>query len=439
MNALQAMDSLIAGGRVMDPAAGHDEVRDLYIVDGRISDAPPVGSDCLRLDASGWIVVPGLVDLHTHLREPGDTAAETVATGTAAAARGGFTKVVAMPNTRPPLDTPERMRDFMRRVAEDALVSVLPCGCLTQARAGMAAADLTGLKQAGAIAFSDDGDTPLDERLFTGIAATAQSLELPILDHAEDKRCSAGGVMHAGARSRGLGLPGIPEEAELLAVDRDIRIASQTGCAMHIQHVSCAPSVERIRKARDRGIPVSAEVTPHHLAFCDTDVSISDSRYKMNPPLREVRDRIALRQAVIDGTISVLATDHAPHTEAAKAKGFLDAPFGVVGLETALAVTYTLLVCDAGMPLLAWLRRWTTGPTRVLGLPPPRMAPGERADVLVFDPRARRTIDAATFRSRSANSPFTGLVYNGQTMLTLCGGRMVWLDDDAARRIQRGS
>ncbi len=439
MKELQSMDWLISGGRVVDPASGYDGVRDLYIVDGTISDVPSQRVDCMRLDATGWIVVPGLVDVHAHLREPGDPAAETVATGTAAAARGGFTKVVAMPNTRPPLDTPERIRDFMRRVAEDALVSVLPCGCMTQERAGTMAADLTALKEAGAIAFSDDGDTPLDERLFMEIAVTAQSLEVPILDHAEDKRCSVGGVMHAGARSRCLDLPGIPEEAELLAVERDIRIASQTGCALHIQHVSSARGVERIRKARERGIPVSAEVTPHHLAFCDTDVSPGDIRFKMNPPLREERDRIALRRAVIDGTISVLATDHAPHTEAAKARGFLEAPFGVVGLETALAVTYTLLVCDAGMPLLAWLRRWTTGPTRVLGLPPPRMAPGERADVLVFDPRARQKIDLATFRSRATNSPFAGLVYNGKTMLTLCAGGMVWLDDDVAQRLEHGS
>ncbi len=436
MKPCEPMDMVIAGGRIVDPATGHDAVGDLYIVDGCISDVPSARPDCKRLDAAGWIVIPGLVDLHTHLREPGDPAAETVLTGTAAAARGGFTTVVAMPNTRPPLDTPDRIGELAQRAAADALVRVLPCGCLTQGRAGVAATDMSALKAAGAVAFSDDGDTPLDERLFEEIAVKAQRLELPILDHAEDKRCSAGGVMHAGSRSRDLGLPGIPEEAELLAVDRDIRMAAQTGCALHIQHVSSARTIERIRKARDRGIPVSGEATPHHLFFCDTDVTSTDTRFKMNPPLRGEHDRRALREAVIDGAIAVLATDHAPHTADAKAKGFMDAPFGVVGLETALAATFTLLVCQSGMPLLAWLRRWTTGPMRILGIPPPRLAPGEPADVTVFDPEAEGLVDPAQFLSRSVNSPFIGSSLKGKTMATFCRGRLAWLDDDGAKRLR---
>lgn len=419
---------MITGGRIIDPTSGHDAVGNLYVADGRLSAVPPPGANRHLLDATGWIVIPGLVDLHTHLREPGNPEAETIASGTAAAARGGFTKVVAMPNTTPPTDTPEAIESLRQRVNRDASVHVLICGCLTQGRAGIVATDLNQLKAAGAIAFSDDGDTPLDDRLFTGIATTAQQLQLPILDHAEDKRCSAGGVMHAGAQSRRLGLPGIPEEAELLAVDRDIRVAMETGCAIHIQHVSSARTIERIRKARDRGLPVSAEATPHHLAFCDADIVTADPRFKMNPPLRTEHDRATLQEAVKDGTLSVLATDHAPHTPEAKASDFVHAPFGVVGLETALAATYTLLVRRAGMPVLAWLRRWTTGPLRVLGMPPPRLTSGEPADLTVFDPEREFTVNASEFQSRSVNSPFIGSALKGKVMATMCAGRWVWID-----------
>lgn len=420
----------ITGGRLVDPASGSDTVGDLFVVDGRIVDQPPPGTCLQRLEAAGWVVIPGLVDLHTHLREPGDEIAETVASGTAAAARGGFTTLVAMPNTRPPMDTPARLRNLAERVAASGVVTVLPCGCLTHDRAGAVATDLAALKDAGAMAFSDDGSTPLDDALFSQIARAAHELEMPILDHAEDVRCSAGGVMHSGACSQRLGLPGIPEEAELLAVDRDIRVAAETGCHLHIQHVSSARAVERIRRARDCGWTVSAEVTPHHLAFCDADVDAADTRFKMNPPLRTESDRQALLEAVADGTLTVLATDHAPHSAAAKARGFLAAPFGVTGLETALAVTFTLLVVRGGMPLRRWLRRWTTGPTRVLGRPPPRLEAGAPADIVVFDPARVVPVEPGQFLSLSANSPFIGTAWQGRVMMTLCRGKAVWMAED---------
>ncbi len=426
----------ITGGHIVDAAQGRDASGDLWIVDGRISGKPPEIRS-LVLNAAGCLVMPGLLDAHTHLRDPGDPAAETLATGTAAAARGGFAGVVAMPNTRPPLDTPERVRALAQKALAEGVVSVFPCGCLTRGRAGAQAADLASLKAAGAVAVTDDGTTPLDEKLFTEIARQARSLELPILDHAEDTRYSGGGVMHAGRQSRRLGLPGIPVEAEVVAVDRDIRVAAKTGCHLHIQHVSSSQSVERIRRAQDRGIPVSGEVTPHHLAFCDEDVVVDDTRFKMNPPLRGKHDRKALRLAVLDGTLAVLATDHAPHAEAFPPRDFLNAPFGVIGLETALAVTFTLLVVDAGMPLTDWLRCWTTGPARVLNISPPRLAPGEAADMVVFDPNAKMPVEAALFRSRSANSPFIGREYRGKVVATIVHGKMAWFDEEEKGRLTR--
>lgn len=429
----------IAGGRILDPAAGRDEVRDIYVIDGRIRYSAPAAGVMHKFIAEGCVVIPGLIDLHTHLRDPGNPEAETIASGTAAAARGGFTAVVAMPNTRPPLDTPEAVRDQAERGAREGSAVVLPCGCLTRGRSGIEAADLEALQAAGAVAFSDDGSTPLDEALFMEIARTAQRLELPVLDHAEDTRCSAAGVMHEGAYNRQLGLAGIPEEAEILAVERDIRVAATTGCWLHIQHVSCASSVEMIRRARDRGIPVSGEVTPHHLWFCDRDVTADNTSFKMNPPLRSAHDRQVLREAVLDGTLAVLATDHAPHSSAAKARGFVDAPFGVTGLETALAVTYSLLVLEAGMPVMAWLRRWTTGPARVLGRTPPRLDDGQPGDVVVFDPGAEHKLESADFLSLSTNSPFSGVAFHGRVLLTLLGGRRVWCDGDAAKRLKNES
>ncbi len=424
---MQAM--LIKGGRVIDPAVGSDGPGDVHVAaDGRIA-APPVRmpSGARVVDARGCVVAPALIDLHVHLREPGDEEAETVATGTQAAARGGFSTLLAMPNTKPPMDNAEAVRTLLERAAAAGPVRVLPCGCLSRMRAGRECADLEAMAGAGARAFSDDGGTPAEEEVLRAAMQHAARLGLPVVDHAE---LSAGavGVMHAGPVAKRLGLPGIPAEVELRAVERDIRLSRETGCRVHIQHVSTAGAMELIAAALDEGLPVSGEVTPHHLALCDEDVRSDDTHFKMNPPLRSRVDRDALRKGVMAGVLAVLATDHAPHTHAAKARGFLSAPFGIIGLETAVALTYQVLVQEEGLPLMEWLSRWTLGPASVLGLPPPTLAPGAPADLVVFDLDREWRMDPSKGASLSGNTPFVGWTLTGRAMLTLVGGRSAWCD-----------
>jgi dihydroorotase len=419
---------LIQGARVVDPAAGRDGVGDLFIRDGRFTPRPErLPDDAVTVDACGLVAVPGLIDLHVHLREPGNEAAETVASGARAAARGGFTSVVAMPNTTPPLDSPGEVQALADRAAAADRVRVRPAPCITRGRLGRELADLPALARAGAVAFTDDGSTVANDDLMAAALRQAKALGLPIMDHALDPRLAGKGVMHKGAYSDRLGLPGIPSEAETAVVERDIRLAGDTGAAMHIQHVSAAGSVALIRKARQRGIRVSAELTPHHLALIDADVRADrPDRYKMNPPLRAVADRQALTEGICDGTIECFATDHAPHTAAAKAKGFIGAPFGVIGLETAVGVTYTLLVKAGVMGLANWIRRWTAGPAGILGQAAPTLAIGAPADFALLDLGTAWTVRAEDFASKSRNTPFEGWTLTGRAVWTFCGGRPTW-------------
>jgi dihydroorotase len=415
----------IRGARVVDPASGRDSEGDLFIRDGHLAPLPaqlPAGTQVL--EASGLVAAPGFIDLHVHLREPGNEAAETVETGCRAAARGGFTTVVAMPNTTPPLDSPSHVLALLRRAQACGLVRVLPAPCITRERSGRELADLEALTRHGAMAFTDDGSTVASDALMAAALRAAADLHRPIMDHALDHTLAGPGVMHEGACSRALGLPGIPSEAETHVVERDIRLSRETGGAVHIQHLSAAGSVTLLREARRLGLPVSAEVTPHHLAFTDADVRTGEAdRLKMNPPVRSEADRQALLDAVVAGTISCLATDHAPHTAAAKARGFLNAPFGVVGLETAVGVTYTLLVKAGRMRLADWIARWTLGPARVLGLPAPTLAPGAAADVVLLDLDTEWVVRPEAFASKSRNTPFGGWRLTGRAVHTFCGGR----------------
>jgi dihydroorotase len=379
------------------------------------------------IEARGLVVAPGFIDLHVHLREPGNEAAETVETGCRAAARGGFTTIVAMPNTTPALDSPAEVQALHDRAAACGLARVLPAPCITRGRAGGELSDFAGLVQGGAVAFTDDGSTVSSDAVMAAALRLARTLNRPILDHALDPRLAGHGAMHAGARSAALGLPGIPSEAETCIVERDIRMAAETGGAVHIQHLSAAGSVTLLREAARRGLRVSGELTPHHLALTDADVTADHADcFKMNPPVRDSADRAALIDGIVDGTIECFATDHAPHTAAAKARGFTGAPFGVVGLETAIGVTYSLLVKRGLMSLADWIRRWTAGPARIIGQPVPSLAPGAPADFVLLDLSGDWVVRAAEFASRSRNTPFEGWTLTGRAVRTFCGGKPTW-------------
>jgi dihydroorotase len=418
---------LIKNGRIIDPVTGRDEIGDLFISDGKIAplpDNPPL--DVQEVDATGFVVVPGLIDLHVHFREPGDEQAETIESGSKAAARGGFTTVVAMPNTSPVIDNAEMVQLVRRRSKAAGLVRVLPSGCITKNRCGLELADLAGMAKAGAVAFTDDGLTVRGEKLMAQAASRAKTIGLPIMDHALDLAIAGRGVMHEGERSAELDLPGIPSLAEVEIVRRDMILAVRTGCRIHIQHVSCAESVDLIRQAKKAGVPVSGEATPHHLALTDLDVTGDNANLKMNPPLRTEIDRESIYAAVADGTLGVLATDHAPHLEEEKAKDFVSAPFGVVGLETAVGVTFTLLVKAGTMSVKDWLSRWTIGPAKVLGIRPPSLAVGEPADLTILDLDSEWIVRSRTFLSKSRNTPFEGRKLVGRSVLTLHRGTLTW-------------
>lgn len=417
----------ITNARIVDPSSGRDSTGDLFVHEGRFARLPEVIPDgTLRIDAHGLVAVPGLIDLHVHLREPGQEDAETVETGCRAAARGGFTAIVAMPNTLPAMDAPGQVAALLDRAAACNLVHVWPAPCITRERKGRELTDFRALVQAGAVAFTDDGSTVTDDLLMEAAMRQSHALDRPVFDHALDPKLAGRGVMHAGTRSAGLDLPGISSEAETVMVARDIRLAEVTGCAVHIQHLSAAGSVTLVREARRRGVPVSAELTPHHLALTDDDVRPNRAdRFKMNPPLRTDADRAALIEAVCDGTIACFATDHAPHTAESKARGFVGAPFGVIGLETAVGVTYSLLVKNGRMALTDWLTRWTLGPARILGRPSPSLAIGAPADFALLDLSSEWTVRADAFASKSRNTPFDGWTLSGQARWTFRGGNPI--------------
>jgi dihydroorotase len=428
-------DWLIRNGRVIDPVTGRDAVRDIAIRDGRfVAIDAPAGSavmDCpvsgRVVEAAGLLVLPAFVDIHVHFREPGDPAAETSETGARAAARGGFTRVLAMPNTRPPLDRPERLA-AATAAARGAAVRIDHAACLTRDRAGAAPAELAALAAAGAAAFTDDGSTVPDTAVLRRVMTAARGLGLPVLDHALDPALAGAGILHAGDTAGRLGLPGIPAEAETRCVARDIALCRETGCPIHLQHLSAAGAVDLVRAARADGLPVTAEATPHHLMLTDADVTPHNTAAKINPPLRTADDRRALVAGVCDGTIQALATDHAPHSAEAKARGLRDAPFGAVGLETAVGVTYTVLVASGALSVLDWARRWTTGPAAVMGWPAPGFRAGQPADLLLVDPARSWTVCPETFASRARNTPFAGRTLTGRPVLTLRAGRPIWHD-----------
>jgi dihydroorotase len=418
------MKMIIRGGRVLDPASGRDETADVYIRDGLVSGPFKADKTTRVIDASGKIVAPGLVDMHVHLREPGYEAKETIATGAAAAVRGGFTGVACMPNTDPVADNRFIIEFIKKRAAEADMVNVYPVGAVTKGSRGGEMAELADMRDAGAVAFSDDGRPVMDAGVMRRALQYCKMLGAVIISHCEDKNLAAGGVMHEGYYSTILGLKGIPASAEEVMVARDIILAAETGCPVHIAHVSTAGSVALVREAKKRGLPVTAEAAPHHFTLTDRAVAEYNTAAKVNPPLRGEADVQAVREGLADGTIEAIATDHAPHTVEEKNVEFDLAPFGLVGLETAVGLVWTELVHTGILTPLQAVAKLSLHPARLLGLDRGTLAEGSAADITIIDPELEETVDPQHFASKGRNTPFAGRRLKGLPVMTIVAGEV---------------
>jgi dihydroorotase len=400
-------------------------VFDLAFADGFVVDrAPRTGA--FEIDAAGAIVAPGLVDAHVHLREPGQSHKETIDSGTRAAAVGGFTDVLCMPNTTPVVDTPAGVEWVRARARAAGHCRVHPIAAATLGQQGSQLANLESLAAAGAAAFSDDGRPVMSAAMMRRILEYAVATGRPVIVHEEDLTLRGEGCMNEGATATRLGLKGIPAAAESVMVRRDVELAALTGGRLHLAHLSCAASLDALRDAKRRGLDVTGETCPHYWMLTDERVADYDTRAKMNPPLRSERDREAVIGAIVDGTIDLLVTDHAPHTEEEKRQPFDTAPFGIVGLETALALTLTGLVQPGHVPLARAIELWSEAPRRRFGLPRVTLEPDSPADFVLFDPDAEWTVDPSRFRSLGRSTPFAGWKLRGQVRLTVCGGRITY-------------
>jgi dihydroorotase len=419
---------LIKNGRVIDPAARQDGVADVWIEDGVIQGVgvglPTEGSDVI--DATGLIVAPGFIDMHVHLREPGFEHAETIESGSRAAAAGGFTSVCPMPNTMPVNDNATVTSYMIEKARRYAFVNVWPIGAITKASAGEELAAIGSMKEAGAVAISDDGRPVMNARVMRRAMESARSLGMPVINHCEDLHLSAGGDMHEGAESVRLGLRGIPGCSEDVMVARDILLAELTGARYHVAHISSRHSVEMVKFAKNRGLAVTSEVTPHHLALADRDMKPYDSNYKMKPPLRAPRDVTAVLEGVKNGAIDAIATDHAPHAGSEKMQEFESCPFGILGLETAIGITLEQLVHPGAISVARMVELFTTGPARILGIDRGTLAKGAAADVTIFSLDREWTYDVNKSFSKSRNSPFDGKSFKGGPVATVVAGEVVW-------------
>lgn len=421
------MRLLIRGGTVVDPGHQTMTVTDVVVEDGKIRSVGPYDGEADQIiRADGLVVAPGLVDMHVHLREPGQEYKETVETGCAAAAKGGVTTLVPMANTRPPVDSPELVRFVMDRAVPTG-VTVLPVGCVTRGMRGEALTDFSALKEAGIPALSDDGLPIQDEGLLAEAMRQANALGLPLLDHCEDKELVRNYAVNDGPVARQLGLPGRPAIAEEMQVERDIRLAEKTGAHVHICHISTAGTVELIRQGKARGVRVTCETCPQYFTLTEEEVLRQGSIARVNPPLRTGADNAAILAGLMDGTIDAIVTDHAPHSAEEKARPLPDAPSGMVGLESSLALSLTHLYHTGRLTLPQLMDKMSAAPARILGLTQKgSLAPGADGDLVIFDPEEEWVIDPALFVSKGHNSPFGGHVVRGRVKYTVAGGRIIY-------------
>ncbi|HEY7463610.1 MAG TPA: dihydroorotase [Candidatus Limnocylindria bacterium] len=438
---------VLVGARVVDPASGLDAVRALAVVDGRLADAAAVPDDVPRIDAGGWVVAPAFCDLHTHLRQPGGETAEDIASGTRAAAHGGYATVCAMPNTEPPLDEPARVA-WVQACARDAAARVRVVAAATVGRDGERPAPLAELAGMGVAGFSDDGTALPSASLARAVLAYLAPLGVPLIEHAEDASLAAGSVMRSGPTATRLGLAGWPASAEVTLVERDIALAAETGARLHLTHLSTAAALDAVRRAKERGLPVTCDVTPHHLALTDAWVAgdrrfsweqegavdavldpalAYDGRCRVNPPLPSRQDALALLAGVADGTIDAIATDHAPHPPERKAVEFANAAPGMIGLETALGLGLEA-VAAGRLELSTLIAALATRPAALIG-EQRSLGVGREADIVAFEPERRWSVEVGALASRSANTPLLGRKLPGVVRLTIAGGRATYVDD----------
>ncbi len=434
------MDLLIRNGKIIDPYNNQEKIADILINDGKIVDVGTgignIESMSRVVDATGKLVAPGLIDMHVHLREPGQEDKETIATGTRAAAAGGFTTIACMPNTSPVIDNKSMVEFILAKSKQDGVIRVLPIGAISKELKGEELAETGQMIKAGAVAVSDDGHSIQSTVLMKRAFEYTRQFNIPIISHCEDNTLAAGGCMHEGYYSTILGLAGIPSAAEEVMVARDIILAEAAGARLHIAHVSSKKSVELVRQAKKRGANVTCEVTPHHFTLTDSavcgiiDTPFSllqfDTNTKMNPPLMTKEDVEAIRQGLSDGTIDVIATDHAPHTRTEKEQEYNRAPFGIIGLETSLGLVLTELVDNGVLTLSDALSKMTINPARILGLETSGIVPESRADITIIDPEMEWVVDVNTFASKARNCPFHGWKLKGRAVMTVASGKIVW-------------
>jgi dihydroorotase len=457
---------LLTGGRVMDPISNLDARADVLIANGKIvavgaEAAARAPQDAVRRDVSGLVVCPGLIDLHVHLREPGQSAKETIATGTAAAARGGFTSVVCMPNTSPAIDNAGTVALIREKAAREGVVNVFVTGAITKGIAGEELAPIGSLKAAGIVAITDDGHCVQNNDLMRRALEYARMFDLPVMDHCQDYSLVTDGVMHEGYYSTALGLRGWPAAGEEMIVARNILLAELTGTRVHCQHMSSAGSVALLREAKRRGVPISGEACPHHFVLTDATIAGSekfwsndgkglfgyaadalpqwpsyDTHFKMNPPLRSARDREAILEGLVDGTLEILSSDHAPHCDYEKEVEFDYAPFGITGLETELALSLMQLYHTKRLGLMEVLRKFTVAPANLLKLGKGTLQAGADADITVFDPDREWIFERELSASKSYNNPFYGWRLKGKAVATIVGGRIVWDEQETSASVK---
>lgn len=425
------MSILIQNGRVIDPDTRTDEVRDVYIKDDRIE---KVGKDLKEeadtvVDARGCFVMPGLIDLHVHLRDPGLTHKETVESGARAAAHGGFTTILAMPNTKPVTDDRLNVRYVHNKAKMNAPIHVLQVGAVTKGQQGQELADIEGMAAEGSPAISEDGKSVMNAGLYRQAMKIAKKCGIPVLAHCEDINMVEGGVVNADANMEALGLRGITNAVEDVIVARDILLAKETGVKLHLCHCSTKDSVQMVKMAKEAGVDLTAEVCPHHFTLSTEDIPGKDTNYKMNPPLRTREDVEALRQGLKEDIMDVIATDHAPHAVQEKRQSMEKAPFGIVGLETAVALTVTELVDKGILTPMQMAEKMSYNPAKVIGLEKGSLAEGKEADVVIIDPEETYVIDASTFESMGKNTPFHGRQVKGKVKMTICGGKIVYWEE----------